>query len=517
MSAELRSFTPYETQPDEAVTTPDAKAFDDRKTDEPALQDVLRQLPEQLESRVENAIDTCEFTPTPEIEHAMKGYYVDHYRTAAVVERLIAGEQIDPAILTDEATMLESFELTEGLSRLAQENNRYKQLQDIQDFIGTKLFRESAVGQTTVGDDELQTVVVLNNALHLQVASENAFIASQYTNDELTDGIMKAKQLFWQDSRAAGQLEFHNTPFADQVAESNFHLRTKTNQAEASGDYNSVTADVQNHSQSVHFSETFLSDSYKRVQLGNSVDHVTVGGTIAIPLAEIVKQLPYARGGEYGVLTLRQDAKGEPTVIDDANIYAFGGSHVAGGADDHPSERGEDRTFYADKYDRKKAENYAIDFGRGMSQDGITPAKVLFLQRDIDMAHRKQYLHNGESVDMLLDFGTGEGYPEVQILDFDYGRESFLGHAREMEAGKPFVEQAQREQSANNLGLYDPRLDRVATDQHSYRVGVTPEQQEQELRKAIGDMQRESRESPHYRGKIVAMLRGGTMAFRPSA
>ncbi len=483
----------------------------------PELEEALRNLPEQLQSRVENAVDKCEFERSPEIEEAIKSYYADHYRSAMIIDHVVRGEAVDPSVLVNEDVMLESFQLTESLEKIITEQDRSKQLEKAHEFIGKKLFSEAAVGQTTVSEQEVGLALGLNEQLLQQAQSENVYIHFPNTDERVKENIERGMKRFWEDSRAAGQLEFHNTPFADEMAQANFKLRSKPNQRKTDGDYRSVTADVKGHSQSVHFSETFFTDSYKDVQAGNQVDHITIGGTVAVPLAEIVKQLPYARGGEYGVMALKPGAEDKSTVIEDANIFALDGHHNGGEVDDEPSKSGRDRTFYADKFSREKGEDYEINFGKAMGTSTGNTSSIIFLQRDIDHTHRKQFNENLKNVDARLDFGAGEGYPEVKILDFDYGDKSMLGSQFEMKPGKPFVDPNIAARSANAMGLIDPRLSRVATEHYSYREGVTPEQQAEELREAIQEMQRRSREHPDYKGKIVAMLRAGTMAYAPSA
>lgn len=518
MTLESSPFTPHNTSHDAQVLEDygDVKAFDDRRTDEPTLQEAFRQLSEQLRDRIETAADDCELERTPETEQAIKGYYLDHYKTAMIVDRIIEGEQIDPVLLADDATTLESFQLTESLHQIITEPVRNTQLEQLNTLISEKLFAEAAVGQTTITDQELSLLLGLNQKLQDKAKAENMFIRYPFSDDQLIERVERKTRLFWEDSRAAGQLEFHNTPFADQAAMAGFKLRTKPNQLKANGDYNSVTADVAGHSQTIHFSETFLSDSYKSIQAGKRVDEVTIGGTIAIPLAEIIKQLPYARGGEYGIAELKVDASHGPNIIDNANIFAFGGSHMAWADDTEPKAHGDDRTFYADKYDRQKGEDYALDFGWAMKTPAGNASHIIFLQRDIDIAHRKQYARDASNVDQRIDFGSGEGHPVVDVLEYDYGAPSFSEN-QPLKEGETFVDRQYHGYSANGLGLVDPRLERVATEHMSYREGVTAEQQEQGLRDAIKEIQRKSRELPQYKGKLVVMLRGGTMAYRPNA
>lgn len=480
------------------------------------LAERLSALPGELHERIDQAVENSEFENSQEIEDAIKGYYVDHYKAALIAEQVIEGKPLDPEIISRDETALEAYELTKDLERIITAADRGTQLNELNEFIEKHLFAEVAVGQTTINESELALTCGLAEQLTKHAEQEGVYIRRPTTEQEIIAKRQGRVKEFWEDSRAAGQLEFHNTPFADKAALDSFKLRTRSNQLQHKGDFNAVTTATEGHSQSLHFSEEFMSDGYKKVQMGKQVDEVTIGGTIAVPIAEVVKQLPYARGGEYGVLTLKDGVEPKYTVTDTANIYAFGGGENPGADDTRPSKWGTDRTFYADKYDRKKGENYELDYGQMMKSEWGNTSKVIFLQRDINTAHRKQYLTNGKNVDHRINFGSGEGYPLVEVIDYDYGHQSFSDAHGVMKEGERFVPKKLVDYSANALGINDPRLERVATGHYSYQEGVTPQQQEERLRTAIREMQRESREHPKYRGKVVAMLRSGTMAFKPA-
>lgn len=512
MSVETNSSQKNDTPTTSEVPTYIAEMMQptpERIEDGVSLAEALTSLPESLRPRIDTAIESSEFQRTPEVEQAIAGYYQDHYKTALIVERMLEGDPIDLNVLTDDASAMGSFTLTESIESAATAADRSKQLQKIDHLLGSELFAEVAIGQTTLGEQEVMIVETLRAQLRDTAEKENIYLG-YHSRESFIETLERRKDQFWQDSRPAGQLEFHNTPFADELAQSNFKLRTRSNQQKY-GQTRMVTAGIKGHSSSIHFSEQYMTDGYKRVQLGEQVDHVTVGGTVAMPLAEIVKQLPYARGGEYGVLALKSDAIDKSTVIDSVSLH----TENPGSPDDKPSKYGDDRTFYADRYNTIKAEDYEIDFGRGMSTSTGNTSKVIFLQRDIDAAHRKQYMLNAGNIDARMQFGAGEGIPLVEVLAYDYGKQSTLEHGHFMNEGKQFVDSQYHGHSANALGLVDPRLSRTATEHSSYREAVTPEQQAAELRQSIADMQQKSREHAQYKGKVVAMLRGGTMAFRP--
>lgn len=479
------------------------------------LAERLTELPELLAPRIEKAIDACEFENSPEVSEAIRGYYNDHYKLALIAERAIQGESVDPEIIARDDTTLEAYDLVRSVHDMIDESDRASQFQKINELIKTKLFAEVGVGITTIDDGETAVVEGLYDQMLEQARAEDIRITYPAHPGELRRIRESQTKNFWKDSRAAGQLEFHNTPFADKLAAENFMLRTRSNQVEHTGDFQAVTIASEGHSQSLHFSEEYMTDGYKRVQAGKQVAEVTVGGTIAVPLAEVVKQLPYARGGEYGVVTLKNNVEPKMTVIDSANILALGGGENPGGDDLQPSEYGTDRTFYADKFDQKKAENYALDFGRATNSKHGPASSIIYLERDLNTAYRQQYKLNAGRIDHRIDFGAGEGHPIVKVLDFDYGKISASDVHGAMKPGERFVPKDLANYSANSLGIIDPRLERKVTEHYSYREGTLPEQQAHKLRAEVETMQRESREHPNYRGKAVVMLRGGTMAFEP--
>ncbi|RYH48217.1 MAG: hypothetical protein EON54_16120 [Alcaligenaceae bacterium] len=490
-----------------------------------STREVLQSLPEALTPRVEQAVDSCEFESTAEIKGAVKSYYEDHYKAAKLLEQMIEAKPIDPELLVDDATKLQSEQMTQQLQRLAMfgadatdPSGRAKQLHGVGDMLTRELFAESAVGQTTMSEQELALKTGLYRQLEAVGQVEGVLIDGK-SDEMLRDSSDIATKKFWEDSRHAGQLLFHNTPFADELATSGFKLQTRSKQEEVSGTYRAATIDSAGWSQSIHFSETFMSDSYKRELNGTRADKVTIGATIAVPLAEVIKTTPYGRLGEYGVIGLKDPtAVAKATINDEAILATKDHWHNAGKVDDAPGKDGLDRTFYADGKDREAGEKYEIDFGSGMASTNGNTSHVIYLQRDIDAAHRKQYMQNATNVDARIDFGSGYGVPQRDILDFDYGRGGLqeMKDVRAVEPGAAFVDPQYAAMSANRLGIIDDRLSRTATEHGSFREGVSPQQQDAELRNAIKTMQKESRDLPQYKDKLVVMLRGGVMAYKPS-
>lgn len=486
------------------------------------LSEKLRDLSESLNPRIEKAVDESEFEGTAEVREAIKSYYNDHYKSALIIEQVINGEPVNPGILAADDTEMESFDITESLEKIITEQDRQIQFEQLNEFISKKLFAESAVGQTTIGEQEMQLIIGLGNQLATHAQQENVYLREPVTEEMIFENREKATRRFWQDGRAAGQLEFHNTPFPDMLAQDGFKLRTKPNQVEASGDYNSVTGDIANHSQSIHFSEEFYTDGYKSIQGDKEVNEVTIGATIAIPLAKIIEQTPYARGGEYGIARLKDGKSAEVTIHDKANVFAENGLKNGGGEDIYQGQDGSDRTFYADKYDRQKGENYALDFGAATRSSVGNTAHVLFLQRDIDMAHREQFMRDGRNVDARTNYGLGENIPNVEVINFDHARrvDQFAGD-KAIQPGAPFIEESHHGYDANlrdkPFAVPDGRLSRTLNENLSYQDGETFESQAARVKERIMELQKQSREHPDFKDKFVVMLRAGTMAYSPLA
>ena len=483
------------------------------------LDDTFKALSEKLVPRIEHAVESLDVEATPEVQEAVESYYEDHYKASEVVRRLIDNETVDGAALADEADGLESFALAEALAGAAYATDRTTQLNTLGEIIGKRLFAESSIGQTSIDEPELHEVLHLQAQLRETAIRENVLLDRHkvLSDEEVVEERAKAVKTFWEDSRAAGQLQFHNTPFPDVLARDGFKLRTKPNQLRVTGDYNSVTADVKGHSSTIHFSEIYHSDGYKTVQSGKESEEVTIGATIAIPLAKIIEQAPYARGGEYGVVTAKPGRNIRATINDSAEILRENG----GGSDIRQGAHGLDRTFYADKYDRGRGENYALDFGATTRSATGNTAHILFLQRDIDRAHRKQFMKDGRNVDARLNYGSGEAFPITEVIGYDHVQAlGQYGGAAELQAGARFVRESLDRYDAHlqehPLAEPDARLARALTDDLTYS-GETQAQQSEALKNRIRELQRASREHPDFRDKLVVMLRAGTMAYKPTA
>ena len=489
------------------------------RTEQPKpIEEEFAGLSEKLHDRIETAVQSSEFEATPEIAGAIEGYYKDHTKMASVLERVITGEQVSPAIFESADLKLESFQMNEQLKKLVTEaesgTSRKDILVSISNLLRTSLFRESAVGQTTISEQEVQRALALGDMLNETAQKEDIYIGNAaVTASEVRRNIDVSTQQFWDDSRHAGQLLFHNTPFIDDVAKEGSVLRTRANQDEVSGGHRAVTLDRDWHSQSIHFSEHFMTDSYKSVMGGTKTEHITLGGTVALPIAEVVKTLPFARMGEYGTVTVKNSTSLDRVATPDNNVIDW---HNAGEyTDDKQGEAGYDRVFAPDAHDVKKAANYEIDFGQGMSSENGNTSHIILLQHDIDQAHRQQFNKDGGNVDVRTAYGSGYGYPLVDVLGYDSAKGDVAQDRFDMKAGVPFVKEALQGYAADAFGTIDPRVQRVATAEGSYREGVTHADQMAELTQDIARIEAESINLPQYKDKLVVMLRGGVMSFKP--
>ncbi len=500
-----------------------------------STEEAFAEIHEHNQARIEKAVAACEFEATPEVRGAIKDYYNDHEKTKQVLETVFSGGSVDLDALSGSESGIQAAglqkKLVEFVERLEDENT--KSVGYRLDGLLKGFYDECAVGQTTIGEEELKKVVELSekaeewrkNTLGPKVSSVamNAEIVQQ-RHDHTT-------KMFWKDARQAGQLLFHNTPYASELAVDGFVLGTRANQSRTKGDYRAVTMDVEGHSQSVHFSEEFMTDSYKEAAYNGKADEgVHLGGTVALPLAEVIKVTPYARGGRYGETSLKSESGHRDKIAIHDSVNAVTGDdwyHNQGADDNMPGESGIDRTFYADNRDRDRGEDYQYNFGAGMASDNGNTSKIIYLQRDIDALNRAHILgekgmeHAGQFVaDSLIDHGSGRGYPGTEVMDYDYNTGGRAGNSQAPKDGEAFVSDAGKDAltqkvfggAAASLRLSDERFSRVNGSEHSFS-GKSKQEQDESLRRQIAAMQQESCDRPKFKDKYVVLLRGNDMAF----
>ncbi len=440
-------------------------------------------LPEALGERIAEAYETSSFERSPELQEAIKTYYEDHYRLARVIEGIIDGVSIRPEAVDGK---IDNYFLRETAKKLLLAKDRGAALFAAEEVIHTDLFKENAVGLETLTEVEQDLARNLAEKLRQRAVQEGLAVAyeswdtkevrydwaegighlPQYSSRELrkpTDIVVPTQfdlQELWNDTRHAGQLEFHNSSRLAHSAREGFVLRSRTRQKELTGSFYSQMGVVHGreganmHSNLVHFSETYSHDEYKAQLSGHGnrqEDEPLSAATAAVPLAEIITVAPYARDAEYAVLEFKN-----PTDLAKVPILDKIGSIGSQGSDNY-GLHGEDRVFMKDYREAfaHVAANYDIEFG-----------------------HTGMVLMTETEKATGMTFGHGEGYAREVVI--------------------PDIQKPQ-----TNLSDEEFRL----------RVKEARRPQEE----AIRQLQRQSRERQEYRGKVIVPLRRGIFEFIPEA
>ena len=458
-----------------------------------------------LDERIERAISTTEFIRTPELEKAVSGFYRDHDKLKAtilkVVDQTLTDESREAILSGHDKTG--NFAIDTVLKEIVRPagdtpSSRRTQLQRADEAITRTYLREVCVGATTLEEEDVQVIEQLHASVKAAANHEGLLFYSEQTgkdywrqigNDEdlIIMGLRrelaspqeikseKADRLTLErttheDMRKAGQLLFHNTPYLSEVVlhpfgEGNFRLVSRTAQVAISGNYKNGTlrGGIEHHSNLTHWSERYMPLNYK--ESNDKRDDLTyTPGTVAVPIAELVKQLPYsARDIEYGVLESKPGVVPEVTVNDGSNFGENSGSF------DIPGEWGEDRVFLASYKgtEQREAHNTSLDFGKEMSTESGNVSSILLTQADL----RKYDGH-------LYPFGMGEGFPGTLHVPYD-----------------PYIHL--RDRSMTTEALQAVRA-----------------QQEADTTKFIKQLQLSSIENPRYARRYVVPLRSGIMEFR---
>ena len=203
--------------------------------------------------------------------------------------------------------------------------------------------------------------------------------------------IERATNLFWDDSRFGGQLLFHNTANFNELYSAN-ELLPRRMQVAATGSFNTPNAkylDGRYHSPTPHWSENFDDWNYRNGK---------TAGTIAVPLAEIIKSAPYARDSHYATLTLKPEAL--EGIIPRIPIND-GLANIGSGASDGQGKFGIDRTFYRSPYD------VAPDAPLDQAPDGYA----------IPLRDTSTWVQLGDEVAKSeLTYGVGQNLPQQLVI-----------------------------------------------------------------------------------------------------
>jgi len=247
------------------------------------------------------------------------------------------------------------------------------------DALQRVLFQEAALAVTTLAEPELDLIEYLSGIL-VEASPPSISDEASFSLDGefgIKARINKAKELFWDDVRYDGQLEFHKTGFLTAISADGLLMPRKEQHrrkgnikaGHASGDFkhdgSMIISTAVMHSNVPHFAEQFSpGEEYKGMHAGQATPEDKrqegVGaGTIALPLGEIIKIAPFARDAHYAVVQPRTDGYISKVPMESTEALAS----IGGGFyDSLPSRDGNDRVFFASPTQEAdvKPDEYAI-------------------------------------------------------------------------------------------------------------------------------------------------------------
>jgi len=399
--------------------------------------------------KLEQALEICPFKRTPELERSVESYYDLNNNLDGMIQDTLAGDETLDATQKDEKARSLTAILESGLmrpdeierhteqvvtygragSKNAQEATVVLasiQLSLLSDPMNKRLhraelmaaaranevlFAEPSVGITTLSQTEKQKVIDNHAAIQAKIKQSGLFTPEGYMIDRAGEkmgetryvdnvrnnplaNVEAAEQTFWEDVRFGGQLLFHNTNSFGEVYSANA-LKTRRMQLAETGTFNTPNLPFMGdrlHSPTPHWSEQFDDHNYR-----NGVNKVV--GTIAIPLAEIIKTTPYGRGAEYGALQLKDAAVEDlvPRVVINDGI-----ANIGSGNADQQGRYGTDRTFYSSPHD-------------------VSPETPLEQAPDgyaIPLRETSTWVQLGDEVAKTgMTFGIGEHMPQQYVID----------------------------------------------------------------------------------------------------
>lgn len=350
--------------------------------------------PEAIETRTAEALENCDFEPNPEMAEQLSGFFADHYEMATDIQTILDEnvETLTPAVAAERKQELSGTAMNDAdlegiieygnmpaaISRLVRPslNAIHRRRLDNPSDPGLKraelmllsvavdtLFAEPSLAVTTVGEKELAIVQSLASQILDKVKGSGFAELDKYGRVSEVIGlkgarknfntrslevpgaaIRRAQKSFWKDTRPAGQLLFHNSPTLTEIRLTGSLLpRRMQKKVMGSMRTNTIeqTSDGHIHSPTVHWSEVFDPATF-RGEEGES------GGSIGVPLREIVEVAPYARDAAYGVLRVKPGHQAsvnkKVTTIDQVGDFGVGRSDLQGII-------GLDRTFYSSSKD----------------------------------------------------------------------------------------------------------------------------------------------------------------------
>jgi hypothetical protein len=386
-----------------------------------------------LSRKASDVLRDSEFLGSKEVRIAVEGYYTDHYALAGAINAVVESDTLS----ADQQAAFEKIasdsyfspqELHDKLERYAAQWFSYKgtyvqealpllvmarleRQQDptnpalqkaelrVADMATKSLFAEASVGITTLGEQEFTVVQTMREKVLANIEQSTLFEEHEKQNLHADQDpryeIDKATKTFWEDSRFAGQLLFHNTSNFLDVRTQGQLLPRRMQQAANGNMYhvNGRTLGGRLHSPTVHWSE-YLDSRGARGDLDNPT-----AGTMAVPLWKVIESAPFGRDALYGVATIDQAKRTE--VMPKVHITDKAGSFGAGSAD-YQGGGGLDRTFYASPH------NVGPDAPLASAPDGYK----------VELDESAWWVQLGEAdADRAPSFGAGEHIPSSYYID----------------------------------------------------------------------------------------------------
>ncbi|MGB4967087.1 MAG: hypothetical protein WBO35_02690 [Candidatus Saccharimonadales bacterium] len=366
-------------------------------------------IPESNKDMAERSVEALPFKPTPEVIQSVEGFYNDNDKMLLAVSAYVRGDATEMIVGRKEIdNPLFSRALEDLTSRM--DGNRTAEADELAVDILRELYSECSVGAMTMSDEFIaaraQEIFEVESALR-----PNEHINSVATNTNLLTGY---RQGALQETRPAGMLLFHNTPHLGTIIPRGFKISGRSGQTALYGSSQSNTIRYkkghESHTNVLHFSEAYDPWGYHMLQTDNRNDiekeTPLLSGTVAIPLAEVIKVAPYARDTRYAVLEAKPDSEIVATSPDETTVVGI----IAAGQPDVAGRKflGTDRVFFAsNELDSiHDAHNYSLDFGpMGREVWDTSEPKGYIIRTGVDAGL--------DGRDLNAVSGAGFGYPNV--------------------------------------------------------------------------------------------------------
>jgi hypothetical protein len=406
---------------------------------------VIEKLNENIDARSEQALKDIEFDSSePQVIEAVHGFFTDHLTLKTLLSEVVEGNY--PAELVDQildANDYEKWEIELGSQSAFYENkgsyrpnsapnakvysyrvakflkdNMPEDMGDVPDEKMLKtlklcgvavkaLYRESSIGVSAVNSEDTDIVAELADRIIDRAGTTELFKfgpsnrGNFNSGDDMKRVIEAAKQAFWDDTRHPGQLLFHGS--MDIGAINLFGIQSRNEQVRQTGNMNNTTAlafggDTM-HSVVPHFSEFYGEGQYAN---GDKA------GTLATPLIKVIREAPFARDAEYGIVKLKVGSDADTSKVPSPTMD-MPTSISGAGEPDQVGRSGRDRVFFAsaDETGDVLPDAYSID----LFDKSNKPATYVVMIGDAPQLH---------------DLGYGFGFPERLFLDGSDGTDQAI-------------------------------------------------------------------------------------------